>query len=304
MSLTRSPFLQTRVQGGSGDLVIVNAGFAPSNVFFVQSTHSNAGDSSGKGQTPDAPFATIDFAIGQCSANQGDLILVLPCHQESVTAAGGLDLDVAGITIQGIGDGRARPTITLSGATAADIDVDAAKITLRNVVIDMTGIDAVAAGLDVNAADFTLENCQVILATASAQAVLGIVGDANADRLTIRRCRFIGTADAGTTCAVSLTGEEDTLIEECLFIGAYSSAVGAIRSVTTANVRCVLRGCLISNLTAACTKAITMLTGSTGQISGCHLQILSGTSPITGDAMSWIGANYYAAALGTGSILI
>lgn len=301
MSLTRSPFLRTRTHGGAGDLVIANAAFAPGNVFFVQSTHSNAGDTDGRGQTPDAPFATIDYAVGKCTANQGDLILVLPGHSESVTAAGGLDLDVAGITIQGIGTGRARPTITLSTATTADVDVDAAKVTLRNVVLDMTGVDAVAAGLDVNAADFTLEDCDVILATASAQAVLGVVGDANADRLTIRRCRFTGSGDAGTTCAVSLTGEDDTLIEDCVFVGAYSSAVGAIRSVTTANVRCIIRDCLIQNLTASCTKAITMLTGSTGQISRCHLQILSGSAPVTGDAMSWVGGNEFAAALATSS---
>lgn len=304
MSLTRSPFLRTRTQGGTGDLVIADARFAPGNVFFVQSSHSNAGDSDGRGQTPDAPFATIDYAVGKCTANQGDLILALPGHQESVSAAGLLALDVAGITIQGLGNGRGRPIITLSGATNADVDVDAAKVALRNVVLDMTGIDAVAAGLDVNAADFTLEDCDVILATASAQAVLGLVGDANADRLTVRRCRFFGSADAGTTCAVSLTGEDDTLIDGCIFIGAYSSGVGAIRSTGTANVRCVIRDCVIQNLTASCTKAITMLTGSTGQISGCLMQILSGTAPITGDAMSWVGGNYYAAALATAGTLI
>src|SRR3954465_1858829 len=100
---TRSPFLQTRADGGVGPLVYIDARFAPNNVFFVQSTNGNAGDSSGKGQTPDAPFATIDYAVGQCSANQGDLILVLPGHAETVSAAAGLALDVAGITVLGIG---------------------------------------------------------------------------------------------------------------------------------------------------------------------------------------------------------
>src|SRR5215211_623854 len=123
MPKTRSPFLQSRTDGGVGPLVFSDARFAPNNVFFVQSTHSNAGDTAGKGQTPDAPFATIDYAIGNCTADQGDLILVLPGHEEAVSAAAGLALDVAGVTIQGVGTGRARPTITLGTSTAADIDV-------------------------------------------------------------------------------------------------------------------------------------------------------------------------------------
>ena len=47
-----------------------------------------------------------------------------------------------------------------------------------------------------------------------------------------------------------------------------------------------------------------MLTGSTGQISGNQMQILSGTAPITGDAMAWVGNNYYAAAIATAGTLI
>src|SRR5262249_56892301 len=78
MPKSRSPFLQSRTDGGVGPLVFSDARFAPNNVFFVNSTSANAGDSSGKGQTPDAPFATIDYAIGQCDADKGDLIVVLP----------------------------------------------------------------------------------------------------------------------------------------------------------------------------------------------------------------------------------
>src|SRR5262245_26293874 len=105
MSLTRSPFLQTRTDGGVGTLVLADGRFCPGNVFFVQSTHTNKGDSAGKGQTPDAPFATLDYAIGQCTADQGDLIVVLPGHVETVTGAAGVALDVAGVTVLGLGAG-------------------------------------------------------------------------------------------------------------------------------------------------------------------------------------------------------
>lgn len=44
--------------------------------------------------------------------------------------------------------------------------------------------------------------------------------------------------------------------------------------------------------------------GSTGMISDNRMQILSGTAPITAAGMSWVGGNYYAAALATAGTLI
>ena len=61
------------------------------NVFWVD---SGAGSNGNKG-TFARPFATIDYAIGQCTANNGDLIMVMPGHTETVTAAAGIAVDVA-----------------------------------------------------------------------------------------------------------------------------------------------------------------------------------------------------------------
>src|SRR5262245_489587 len=122
MPITRSPFLASRVYG-HGDLIIADARFGPANIFFVQSTHANAGDAANKGQTPDQPFATLDYAIGRCTADQGDVIIVLPGHVETVSAAGELDIDVAGITIVGVGSGSKQPKVVLDTATTADVDI-------------------------------------------------------------------------------------------------------------------------------------------------------------------------------------
>jgi hypothetical protein len=44
---------------------------------------------------------------------------------------------------------------------------------------------------------------------------------------------------------------------------------------------------------------------STGQIAGNAMQILGGgTAPITGAAMSWVGPDYYASTIATGSTLV
>ena len=52
------------------------------NVFFVM---TGGTDSAGYGLHPDRPFATVDFAIGQCTANQGDVIYVMPGYTETIT---------------------------------------------------------------------------------------------------------------------------------------------------------------------------------------------------------------------------
>src|SRR5690349_3795433 len=79
----------------------------PGDIYFVGSGVTGATDAAGYGKTPDAPFATLDYAIGQCTASQGDVIYLLPGHTETTTA---IALDVAGVRIIGLGWGRIRPT--------------------------------------------------------------------------------------------------------------------------------------------------------------------------------------------------
>ena len=128
------------------------------SIFYVDSvTGSNTAND---GRSPDQPYASIDTAVGSCTANKGDHIIVIPGHVETVTAAAGLDLDVAGITIIGLGEGDVRPTINFTTATTADMDFDATDITLQNILFT-GGIDALAAPIDVNSDDCTLIDCEI-----------------------------------------------------------------------------------------------------------------------------------------------
>src|SRR3990172_1175278 len=106
---SRSILFWKNIPGGLPSIVDVTKYIG--NIFFVDSNAGQASDSEGSGYHPDAPFATIDYAVGQCSENQGDVILVLPGHVETVSAAAGLDLDKAGITIIFCGHGNARGSI-------------------------------------------------------------------------------------------------------------------------------------------------------------------------------------------------
>jgi len=153
-------------------------------------------------------FSSLEAAFNDSNmvASRGDFILMLPGDSETITAAGGINLDKAGVTIIGLGNGTLRPTINFTTSTAADINVDAANITIENVIFDLTGVDALVAPIDVNATDFTMRNCKVITASASAQATLGILTDANASRMRIEGCEFLGTTDAGTAAAMRIVG--------------------------------------------------------------------------------------------------
>jgi hypothetical protein len=248
--------------------------------------------------------ATIDAAIGLCTADAGDTILVLPNHTESVTAAGGIACDVAGVTIRGLGNGANRPTITLSSVVGASINVSANNVTIDNVVIDLTGVDAITAGINVTATNFTLSNSLVITASASAQATLGILTTAAASRMRIVGNQFLGTTDAGTATAIRIVGGNEHVIDGNRFYGAYTTTLGAIDNATTACLRVQVTNNFIQNATASSTVAMTFQAGSTGVIANNRMQILSGTAPIVGAAMSWVGANYYAATIATAGTLI
>lgn len=234
------------------------------NVFFVSSTTSGRSDSTAAGRDPTTPFATIDYAVGQCTASNGDVIIVMPGHVETVTAAGGLDLDVAGITLVGLGNGTNRPQINFTTAVGADMDVDAANITMTNFRFT-GGIDALTGPIDINAANFSLINC--VTQDVTGQATDFIVTDANADNLLISGWTHYGAAAAGADTAISIVGGDDIVIENFQIYGNF--AVAAIENVTTAAVRIRIGGGTRQNYIwteNAADVAITLVATATGHV--------------------------------------
>src|SRR5688572_11062120 len=120
--MARNPGLNTAY--GEGMQAELDAMGRPSrNVWYVDSGAGNASDSN-SGSSWEKPKATIDGGINAASA--GDVIRVASRHAESITAAAGIDADVAGIWIVGEGHGERRPVVTFTTATTADLDIDAA----------------------------------------------------------------------------------------------------------------------------------------------------------------------------------
>lgn len=234
-------------------------------VLFVSSVHPNR-SATGPG-TIDAPFSTIDAAIGYCDASKGDIILVAPGHTETVSAAAGINVDVAGISIIGLGQGALRPTITLS-AVASTVAIGAASCTLRNLLF-LVSEDATIV-LDVNAADTTIEDCE-FRNSASKEAVTWIDingGAANAcDRTTIRRCKFRCPA-VGSDRAIELGEVADSVtIEDCDIFGDFGDA--CIHNITgKVLTRLSIRRCSLTN-TQSGDHAIELVSACTGVIEWC-----------------------------------
>ena len=230
----------------------------------------------------DKLHVTIDEAVGACTASRGDTIIAAPGHVETVTAAGGLTLDVAGITLIGLGQGADRPQINFTTATTADMDVDAASITMVNFLFT-GGVDEIASMIDVNAADFTMIDCEIRDVTG--QMAIAMATDANADRMKLIRPVFNLAAAAGATEAIRIIGGDDIEIISPKIYGNFST--GAIQVHTTATVRLKVYGnsdcpAYIWNANAADVAIVDTVTASTGFIGpNINIMMTDNTSNIT-----------------------
>jgi hypothetical protein len=279
----------------------------PGKVFWVGNSATTlegeltAEDEASKGTFLE-PFATIDYAVGQCAANRGDVILVRPNHTETVTAAAGLALDVAGIAVIGLGKGSDRATVNFTTAVGADMDIDAANITLYNLLF-LGGFDALTNPIDVNAADCTISHCEYRDVTGEATDV--ILGDANADRLTIEHYFHNGAAGAGANSAIALVGSDNPHIHDFWITGNF--AVGAIDIRTTACVDVNIHDGYIWTKNAADIAIVDTITASTGKI-GPNINIMltdnaaNITTAVTGATFQYFGGATPTA--GPGSILV
>ena len=179
-----------------------NPGPLTGSVFFVDSStglNANAGDS------PSTAFATLDWAIGKCTANKGDTIYLMPNHAETITGVGGITADVAGINIVGLGKYNQRPRFLMDGAATVTFAVSAADVSISNVLF-AAGHSDVAKCFDVTGVGFTCDNCEFVQNTTNENflTVFEASGAANtADGLTVTNCKSY-TVDASTVGFISM----------------------------------------------------------------------------------------------------
>jgi len=219
----------------------------PGEVFWVNGSSvlakNGVGGSDGNRGTYREPFATIDYAIGKCTASRGDIIAVMPGHTEDIAAAAGIALDVAGVAIVGLGAGSLRPQITFS-ATGSTFTVTAANVSLSNLQFDAQVAECVT-GLSLSAAadGFSMENC-----TSTENANDGthnfvdvITLATGCNDLSWKGCTFIGN-DANNDAFITGVAHDQFYIDDCRFYAnvAQAAAAGLVDSsgnVTNAEIK-------------------------------------------------------------------
>lgn len=163
LTAARSPLYYQKTPGGLPAIVDVSK--FSGNIFYVDSATGT--DGAGYGSHPDKPVATIDYAIGLCTANQGDVILVMPGHDETLTAA--ITCDKAGVQIISVGQGADRAQLTVNGA------IDGVTITADDVTLDglyfNESTDSATSNINIAAARATLRHIHMDLGATDIDAI-------------------------------------------------------------------------------------------------------------------------------------
>lgn len=135
----------------------------PGKVFWVNNSTTLAegavGGSNGNDGSRLRPWSTIDYAIGRCTSGRGDIIMVMPNHAETLTAAAAITIDVDNICIFGLGAGAARPTLTYTTANTASVSWTADYCTVKNIRFVGNFLSIAAAILNSGGAYWTVEDC-------------------------------------------------------------------------------------------------------------------------------------------------
>lgn len=257
----------------------------PGKVFWVGNNSTKlegektAADTSlnGKGGTFLQPFSTISYAISQCAADRGDIIYVRPGHSSTISAAAGIALNVAGVSIIGLGSGSKRPTINLT-ATASTMTMSAANCSIHNLLIT-GGIDAIVSMVVVSAADCVINSCE--LRDVTGQMTLGILTTAGADRLKILNHVHQGDVAAGTNAAIRIVGGDRIEITAEVIDGNF--AVGGIDIATTATTNLYVHDVgRFYTRNSADIFLVDTITASTGQIGpNLNLRLTDNAANIT-----------------------
>ena len=252
---------------------LLNMYAGKSNVFWVDST---AG-SNGNPGTHNQPFSTIDYAVGRCTASNGDLIMVAPGHVETVIAGAGLALDVVGITVIGMGSGSNQPKVNYTTAIGATMTVSAANVTVVNMLFT-GGFDALTSPIVVSAADFKLIDCEYRDVTG--QCTDFLLTTAAADRMLIQNFRYDGAAAAGTNAGIAIVGGDRITIDGMWMDGNF--AIGGIDVRTTATTDLEVRNVVFRTRHAADIFLVDTITTSTGMIGpNLYLRLQDNAANIT-----------------------
>lgn len=222
---------------------------AAQKVIYVD---SNTGTDSAtrSGEDIRSPFATIDYAYNKATASQGDTILVLPFHAETVTAA--ITLDTAGVSVIGLSQGYYRPTITGNGAIDA-VTITGAKNEFGGINFAGPSTDAQTAQINVAGANAWVHDISMLGSVGTQNCVDMITVTADGDDALIENVRAYNTVVECPSC-IKLEGAATNVeIRNCFIWDSIGFTNGAIYDAAIAT------GCYIHHNVFTNAKADTVV---------------------------------------------
>lgn len=249
-----------RHQPGGLFSVVDREDFPTGNIWWVDSTNAAASDAAGFGYNPDAPLATLSYAV-ETAASAGDTIFLMPGHNEGIADA---QIDVAvQLQIVGLGRGSRRPRIDFDHANASINIQDAADGTIIKNIRLLPSVTAVLIGIDVEAAATDVQLIDIELMDGEAAGTdefnTGIEFKAGCDRGLVRG--LIAANTGAPNYAVLLKGASDSItIENCVIRGEF--AIGCIGADTTLSTNLLIRNNILKPKDTE--PGISVITGTTG----------------------------------------
>lgn len=186
------------------------------------------------GSSPDTALATLDSAFAKCTANQGDTIIVMPNHAETITGAGGITHDVAGVSVIGLGTYNQRPRFLMDAGTSVTYLISAADAYVANLEF-ASGHSNVVTCFDVTAVGAHIDNCKFGNNTTNEDFLVCITasGAANtADGLKVTNCRWYTTDTDDDQMISFIDNAKDVLIYGNRMLTSASSTAQLVISAT------------------------------------------------------------------------
>ncbi len=288
-----SPIPSNRAPAGVdlGSAIVLPPG---ANVFFVRGNGTTVTE-----YEIDPPglrerlAASVNQALQYCVAGRGDVVVALPGHIETISAADGWSNLVAATRIIGVGHGNARPTITWSAA-ASSLLLNVANASIENMVLQLAGDPAattaltVAAPITASAAGCAIRGCRVNAGVDADQLVtIGVTTTAAADDFSFEGNRLYSATAAEATTFMQFVGADRLRFNGNHIVGATSAvAVGCVRFLTTASLDIEMLGNIIRNNKAASEQAVTGMAGLTGEVDHLYMTVLSNAAAALTGAFS------------------
>ncbi len=205
--------------------VVVGGQLGTGKIWYVDSGRSASGD----GKSFSRAVITIEEAnvlsLADGGASRGDFILIAQGHNEGLTGAG-IDIDTAGITLRGYGNGALKP------------------------IIDFDAIGAIFA---IGAANVRIENIRF---RASSETTVALDIEDAGDNFILAYCEFGWAESAGVdefATAVNIKDNvDDGLIIGCKFRGGAAEAVQAIKVVSSTAGLDLIDNHIQGNYSAGC----------------------------------------------------